>query len=383
MSKDNSFRISESDQMSIRAFKKELRLSLEIYNGRFGGVCSKKNCNIDFRMLPALEFHHINPELKISMWSDLMHKEYNHLKSELESQNVVLLCNNCHLMEGSTIFNEYEFLIMKQNLFSYTAEEIDKLIDNYTNDARTKFEIKRWIKKRSVVDQLFDNKCIGCDETRLPTLQFHHIDEELKRNKWKNVVRSWTIKKIIKKFILEEECICLCANCHSMIGTPNFEKYLMEILEIDEFTHIEQIKDYYFRLNQKIGSYTDKIRKIKQNLKKPTFKDHLKLMVSKGEVWKRVLIHVYYIINFKKLNEISVKELEYSLDVNPKTVRRDFLPGLIERDLIRVKRIYNNAYIYELTPNGKNFAYETIQNWSRNHQKAFNELIKEIKVINL
>ena len=167
-----------------------------------------------------------------------------------------------------------------------------------------------------------------------------------------------------------------------MIGTPNFEKFLMEIFEIDEFTHIKQIKDYYFQLNHKISNYTDKIRNMKQNLNKNTFNDHLKSMVSKGEAWKRVLIHVYYIINFKEFNEISVKELEYSLGVNPKTVRRDLLPGLIERDLIRIKRIYNNAYIYELTLKGKVYAHETIQEWSMYHQKAFNDLIKDIKLLN-
>ena len=47
-----------------------------------------------------------------------------------------------------------------------------------------------------------------------------------------------------------------------------------------------------------------------------------------------------------------------------------------------MKKIQKNAYIYELTLNGKNIALEIIQLWNNNHQKAFRELLQDIKILN-
>ena len=134
-------------------------------------------------------------------------------------------------------------------------------------------------------------------------------------------------------------------------------------------------------LYNELANYKNKISNIKQNLNKTVFKDHLKLMVRKGEAWKRVLIHIYYIIDFKDFNEINIRELEYSLGVNPKTIRRDLLPGLIERGLLKIKMLHNNAYIYELTLRGKIYANKTIKNWRKIHLKAFSTLLQNINVL--
>ncbi len=40
---------TESEEMSIRAFKKEFKIIKEIYKGRFNGKCTNPSCNVDFR----------------------------------------------------------------------------------------------------------------------------------------------------------------------------------------------------------------------------------------------------------------------------------------------------------------------------------------------
>jgi hypothetical protein len=191
--------LTESEKMSIRAFRKEYKLSLELNNCIFEGRCTRQDCTTDYKRLAAIQFHHLDPKIKLNMWSELMHKSYNLIKIQLESELVELVCNNCHSMENALIYNDFEYIIMDECLFEYDAEEIDKMIDKaikyYSENNKKsikpsylKFEINRWIKKRSVIQQVFDGKCIVCDENRLPALQMHHLDSNLKNNRLRTML---------------------------------------------------------------------------------------------------------------------------------------------------------------------------------------------------
>jgi hypothetical protein len=124
---------------------------------------------------------------------------------------------------------------MKKGLFKLSSEEILKLIKLIINKKSENIEINnkndfeaivRWIKKRSIINQVFNGKCVGCGEitteNNLAALNFHHSTKK-KSNKWK-IMRQRKFDEIIK-WLKEDKCVCLCGNCHSMIHNIVFVKY--------------------------------------------------------------------------------------------------------------------------------------------------------------
>lgn len=274
---------TESEKESIRCLRKEYKLLNEMYDGLYGGKCSNPNCHTDFKRLPAFDLHHEDSKIKTTIWTEIMHKKYDEIKNNLESQKVKPICKNCHLSDNAKIFNDFKDTILKKDLFTYSSNDIDKIINlkidkfikenntNYTA-ASLKYEVKRWIKKRSVIEQVFNGKCISCGEYRLPSLQTHHTNQDLKVHKWGNISRKWNIKELINEFIIEEECVCLCGNCHAMINTKNFENNIEEILGEK---YLQEVKADYNKINSAIIKHTDRIKKIKKGIIKLIVKDHL------------------------------------------------------------------------------------------------------------
>jgi len=274
---------TESEKESIRCLRKEYKLLIEMNDGIYKGQCSNPNCKIDFKRLPAFDFHHEDSKSKNALWSEIMHKNYTEIKNSLESQKVKPICKNCHLPENAKIFNDFKNIIMKKDLFTYSSQDIDKFLNlkvnkfveeydtNYTA-ASLKFEVKRWIKKRSVIEQVFNGKCISCEEDRLPSLQTHHTDQDLKVHRWGDISRKWNIKELINEYIIEEECVCLCGNCHAMITTKNFENNVEEVLGVK---YVQEIKADYNKIKVAIMKNTNRIKKIKKGLAKLSVKDHL------------------------------------------------------------------------------------------------------------
>ena len=274
---------TNSEKKSVSNLKKEYKLLIEIYEGIYGGKCSNPSCSTDFKRLPAFDFHHEDPKIKTNLWSEIMHKNYNEIKNSLEAQKVKPICKNCHLPDNAKIFNDFKDTILKKDLFTYSSKDIDKFLNtkvnrfikenntNYTA-ASLKFEVKRWIKKRSVLEQVFNGKCISCGEDRLPSLQTHHANQELKAHRWGAISRKWNIKKLVKDFILKEECVCLCGNCHAMLNTKNFENNVEKVLG-DKY--VQEVKADYNKINQAIKNNISRIRKIKNGIIKLDIKDHL------------------------------------------------------------------------------------------------------------
>jgi hypothetical protein len=274
---------TESEKISIRSLRKEYKLLIELNDGLYGGQCSNPSCHTDFKRLPVFDFHHEDPKIKTITWNEIMHKNYDWIKNTLEAQKVRPICKNCHLPDHAKIFNDFKDAILKNDLFTYSSKKIDNILNlavrrfmkenntNYTAYS-LKFEVKRWIKKRSVFEQVFNGKCISCGEDRLPSLQAHHTDQDLKVHKWGDVSRKWNIKKLINEFIIEEECVCLCGNCHAMINTKNFENNIEEVLGEK---YIQEVKADYYKINKAIKNNANRIKKIKNGIFKLNIKDHL------------------------------------------------------------------------------------------------------------
>jgi len=81
----------------ISKFKKKYRLLQEIKNGIYGGSCANPDCKINFKWLPAMEFHHLGK--KTAAWKDLYKKTYEKIKQILdEKDRTEPLCSNCHTL---------------------------------------------------------------------------------------------------------------------------------------------------------------------------------------------------------------------------------------------------------------------------------------------
>lgn len=66
-----------------------------------GGCCS--NCGYK-KSISALEFHHINPKIKDINFKNILYKDFEQIKIELDK--CVLLCANCHREEHDRIRSE-------------------------------------------------------------------------------------------------------------------------------------------------------------------------------------------------------------------------------------------------------------------------------------
>jgi len=176
----------------------------------------------------------------------------------LEKEKVIPLCKNCHSIKQATVFNKYEKIISRKSNFESSFEGLEKNIHKYMR-TRLKYEkfdgirqIKPWIKKRIVTEKLFNGKCVGCSEDKLPTLQFHHKDPKLKTyQKWSGL-SNLNVSRIIKK-LREDDVVCLCANCHSITESRHFEENIGEILENKD---LDELRIYYKTLNQRIKNYS-------------------------------------------------------------------------------------------------------------------------------
>ena len=252
----------------IKNYKKKLRVIIENYDSK----CS--NCNASIEKLPSLEFHHLDPKSKLYSWRSLRGRPYSKIIDLLHKDNVVVLCKNCHIMISSIVFKQFKKLILQSSLFLSNPEEINKSIDRSlicsdfvktkTHQAKyykshVKYIIKKWIKKRYVVERLFNGKCIGCQEIKfdnnLPSLGFHHTlpSKKDKIIKW-DKISKYSIKKITS-LLIDEKCVCLCSNCHSMIHSKTFRSNINEILGDNVKSLIPRIISDYNKIEKNIKNY--------------------------------------------------------------------------------------------------------------------------------
>ena len=120
------------------------------------------------------------------------------------------------------------------------------------------YRIKKWIKKRIIIEILYNGACIGCRNIRindkLPALDFHHRNPKIKEFKWEKLSK-FPIYNIIT-ILKNEYCVCLCKNCHSLIHSINFEQFIDEIFEKENALVIELVEESYLKLKENINNFS-------------------------------------------------------------------------------------------------------------------------------
>ncbi|MFX0023405.1 MAG: hypothetical protein ACFE9S_13845 [Candidatus Hermodarchaeota archaeon] len=329
-------KVCQNELNKIREKKTKSKIILEFFNGK----CYK--CDTDISSLPALDFHHLNNRLKtISYWK-LKGKSYNNIINSLIKESVIVLCANCHILENATLFSLFKDFILDENIYQIFPKnferELDNLIRNHEKTekrisqniqyiADTKFKIKVWIKKRLIIEKIYDGFCIGCGkisiQNNLPSFNFHHqkTDKKDKGNSWRDI-RGLSVEKITE-ILYQEKCICLCANCHRMLHDINFKKNYNHVLN-DNLA-----KKTYFILKQ----INDNVNNFKFH--KLTINNPFRREYKFGEIWKKYLLIIYYISRNKTKNIVETTELREFINRTRQNINK-ILAELIEKNLIKI-----------------------------------------------
>ncbi|MEE9379225.1 MAG: hypothetical protein V3V33_14465 [Candidatus Lokiarchaeia archaeon] len=107
-----------SDHAMKQAIQRYIRKKIILFD-IWDGMCTKCGFGISFNNidnLPALEIHHINPEIKSDVLSYYLRviSDINRIKDIIKKENCICLCRNCHIMVQSTFFNENKAKIFKR-----------------------------------------------------------------------------------------------------------------------------------------------------------------------------------------------------------------------------------------------------------------------------
>ena len=321
-----------SDLNLIRQYRKKLRLILSIYEGK----CS--SCGLDSIYLPVFQFHHPNPKQKTTSWRKIRGRNYKFIKNKLKLEAVILLCSNCHLKTQAKVLSKFIHLILKKDLFKLNPDEINKLIINRTKNIPNKLErmhirekIKEWIKKRYIIEQLYNGKCIGCGNSDLFDLEFHHtnpkIDNKVKWDKLENLDSETILRQLIN-----QNCICICSNCHSLLHS-RYTDFAEEILK-DFYSNdiilqkVKLIRSHLERLLNNISNFNFHQKNLKIN-------PPLVLEIPHTDNWKIHILKIYY------YNQLVQSELFKAYDL------KEILEISIRHVYKHLNRFIKNGYIIE------------------------------------
>jgi len=342
---------------------KKLNVINRIYNGRFNdGKCVK--CGIDTIYLPCLTFHHQNPLIKKYYYGEIADLPSDEIIRLFESEDVQLLCFNCQRLIHAKLFDRFKYLILDPYLYGYTIREIDDIILNFREKYNLEGEVsavKYWMKKRAVIDYLFNSRCVGCGKmtvlNNLPCLEFHHIDPRVEgRLRWSKI-KHLNIKTIINR-LLREKCICLCKNCHKLIDSHQFARYSIEILGKDKG---QLAKNEYNKLVNNVQKY---------NIVKNTRLYLILVEFTLDKAWKRALRCVYIITETKKKEGVMLNHNEYTnkeLSNCTKILQaKSYTQKLIKMNLVSFLRYSGsniNEKVYSLTKKGYDVINEILFNF--------------------
>jgi len=250
---------SQWELKRIRILKNKANIIKNMYEGKFSEKCPE--CDISTTKLPIFDFHHLNRDSKTrrikfdGYWVKAL--------KALEKEKTIPICRNCHLKKQAKFYNNFKDIINKKNDFESSLKGIEAKIYQYIYKKgikyREAYQIKSWIQKRIVIQRLYDGHCIGCGEESLPTLQFHHRDNQNKTFHKYDTLRYTQIEKIEKKLI-KDDVVCLCGNCHRMIEAEYYEKNYKKITGINYY---QELTNFYDNLKNNIKKYRfpDKILK--------------------------------------------------------------------------------------------------------------------------
>ncbi|MFX1568389.1 MAG: hypothetical protein ACFFCV_08475 [Promethearchaeota archaeon] len=201
------------------------------------GLIKCKFCNDGgIENLPIFDFHHPSTELSTELareegfWRSIRYKSWAKIKNELINQRVIAICRNCHATIGASFFNNYVVIINHLN-------DPKLVTPNITPVKYVRNELKTYIRKKKIFLELWDGRCYNCgfgitedNIENLPALETHHLDPKRKsfHNFHKLCFLNSDIDKL-KKILLEDNCICLCSNCHILEQSTFFIENKKEI----------------------------------------------------------------------------------------------------------------------------------------------------------
>ena len=358
----------KQEKEAIRRELNKLDIIKEINQFNFVGKCQK--CKTDISKLPALDFHHPTSHKTIS-WRKLRHSNYINALKRLEKDGVEILCANCHSKEQASTFNRFKHIILKSDLFKFSAKKIRILILNTvkeicpkkTPEARSKikYNIMIWIKKRYIIEQIYEGGCITCGKVtvfnNLPSLIFHHLETNKKeKNVWRTI-QTKSIKDIIT-ILREEKCICVCSNCHRLLHTPYFVSDIINHLGTEK--RIKAIS-FFESMKKRINNF---------KFREDTFKDPLKLKYKYGRKWQEYLAIIYKYCQNKNDFHFSSLDLKKILKVGIHAINNN-LKILLNQKLIEISRekkplkegkliVGQIPRLYTLTPLGIKSAQDSL-----------------------
>jgi len=358
----------------INLLKKKYYIIKTIFNGK----CNE--CDTGLTYLPSFEFHHQIPNLKTITWAHIKHKSISNIISWIKREKVILLCSNCHEMKKDKYFIDFQNLVLRDDLLKYSAEEIDEIINftinnhpNYSHfkdyKRNIKIQIKKYIRKRFVFNQLFSGTCIGCKKATifdyLPALELHHMFPENLETKsnWRDFANQ-DCSSIFNQ-VIEENSICLCSNCHILIRSK-LNNYLAEVIN-DKLTRNLFLKNY--------NTIITNINYFKYNLSQIDLRSPLKLKFSQNEFWKIRLMQISIYLKRNDRNNFKVRDLAILLNQDQRTIRY-YLDKLIS--LFYIEKTQESTFpfhnCYEVTDLGRLMLEELKKAYNKTYRRLENDI---------
>jgi hypothetical protein len=342
--------ISSKKQYAISKMKTKLFL-LE----NLGNACICKKDMIE--ILPAISFHHPTDK-KSYTWSEGKEKGENQeiILNKLKSDHTVPLCENCHRLETASLFRKYNKLILLEKLFNNSAEDIIALIENQikhedsVNKTYIRKYLKRWIRKRYIIEKIFEGKCNCCGETvknNLPAFAMHHLERNEESSRWKDI--SDNDCEEIFNIIFNEKIIFICANCHRIVHSV-FHQYVEEILENYSNEYVKKIRK---KANERYNELKSILEAFRYKLEKSDIKSPLKVYTfSSQDAWKLYLLQFYYIMKKLRISSFRRKDFTQFFHINLRNVT-NWIPKLLEKDYLKMETPTVSQYqYYALSNNG-------------------------------
>lgn len=363
-----------SETRLINLLRKKFYISKTIFNGK----CCE--CDAGMLFLPCFEFHHPIPDLKTTTWTHIKHYSINNIKNWITREKVILLCSNCHEMKKDKYFKDFQNLILRDNLLEYTAEDIDEII-NFTINSHSnyshlkeykraiKIQIKKYIRKRFVMTQLFSGRCVGCGKANifnlLPALEIHHLypAKITTKSNWVDIANQDCIS--IMNQIMKEKSICLCSNCHILVRSK-LNNYLEDVIE-NSLTRREFIKNY--------KSIITNIKNFNYNVGQVDFSSPLKLKFIQDTFWKIRLMQISIFLKNNNRSDFNVLDLTNLLNQDQRSVRY-YLDRLIS--LRYLNKTQDTIFPFDNTYSLTDLGRIILEELKESYQKTYNRLENNI-----
>ena len=96
--------------------------------------------------------------------------------------------------------------------------------------------IQRFVRKKIIILDLWRGLCTNCgfgisfnNIDNLPALEIHHLNPLIKTQAISYYFKTVSDMDILRNIIFNEDCQCLCRNCHIMIQSTYFQENKSDI----------------------------------------------------------------------------------------------------------------------------------------------------------